>query len=73
MRTNLGGDIDAAVLAPANQFDRAPGAHVREVHVPACQTREKNVANHHYFLGLGGNSFESELGADDSLVHRSIG
>ena len=70
VRTRLGGDVDSAILSPANQFHRAFRAHMGQVHMAAGETREKNVANDHDLLRLRRDSLETKLGADDSFVHR---
>src|SRR5215210_2427464 len=40
------------------------------MHVPTSQPREENIAYHHDLLGFGWNALESQLRADDTLVHR---
>ena len=67
MRTDLGGHVDSALLAPANQLDRSARAHVAEVNVSARATREQNVADRHDLFGFGRNSLEAEPRADDAL------
>src|SRR6266550_3045311 len=39
------------------------------MNVTTRSPREEDVANHHYLLGFGRNSLETEAGADDPLVH----
>src|SRR5713101_4587332 len=70
VRRHLGRDAHAARLALANQADGAGRRDVGDVNVRARQLGQQDVARHHDVLGRPRLAQESQLGRDQSLVHR---
>src|SRR5207247_876293 len=51
------------------QLHRATRGHVAQMHVPAGELREEQVARHHDLFGGGGDSLETEPRGDQPFVH----
>src|SRR6266480_7037782 len=72
MRTRFGRHSYSSLLSPAYELHRSLRAHMSEMGVSASESRQENVANHHYLFRLRRNSLESQLRADDPFVHRAV-
>ena len=74
VRSDLGGDVDAATLRPPDDLDRSCRRQVADVQAGADVLGEQHVARDDRLLGDGGPAGETELGRDGALVHlRALG
>ena len=71
VRADFRRHVDAALLAPPDELDRALRAEMAQVDVSTGALGEENVANDVNLLGFGGDALETELGAHDAFIHGS--
>ena len=69
MGGDLGGDVDAAGLRPADHLDRPGGRHVADVQPAADVLCEQHVARDDRLLGDGRPAGEAEFARERALVH----
>ena len=73
VRGDLGRDVDAAGLGPADDLHGSGGGDVADVQPGADVLGEQHVAGNDAFLGDGGPAGEAEDGGDLALVHLRAG
>ena len=74
VRRDLGGDVDAAGLRPADHLDRPGGRDVADVQAAADVLGEQHVAGDDRLLGDGRPAGQAELARERALVHlRALG
>jgi len=69
MRCDLGGDPNAGLLAATHRFDGPPGGDMSDMHAPAGEAGQADIAVHHDFFGLVGHAPQPQCGGDNPFVH----
>ena len=73
VRGDLGRDVDAAGLGPADDFHGTGGGDVADVQAGPDVLGQQHVAGDDAFLGDGGPAGQAEDGGDLALVHLGAG